>query len=325
MSGAKFTAIGIDVGGTKIAAGVVRFPSGEIHHSRRIPSTTGDRPVGLDVVCELVQGLAAEARASHGRIDAIGFGLCEIVPRDGTIGSGAMFKWSEREVKQGLSSIAPVMIEADVRAAARAEAMFGEGRNLDCFLYVSIGTGISCSLVIDGEPFLGARGATGTMGSGPLPAFDSTSPLSLEQIASGHGLRERFNRLGNNIASAEEVLAAADAGNAKARKLVETGARALGASIGWLVNVLDPAAVVLGGGLGIREGFFRETLVEAARQHIWWENHRNLPILTAGTKGDAGVIGAAAAAWIQASHSITKKPRSRPRSGQYRDPARFRK
>jgi glucokinase len=200
-----------------------------------------------------------------------------------------------------LAAIAPTVIEADVRAAARAEALLGAGDDLDLFLYVSIGTGISSCLVIDGEPFTGARGATGTMASGPLPGFseDITRPLlpTLEQIASGPALVSRFRAVGGAVESGEDVLAAAAAGNEDAARIVRSAAAALGASIGALVNVLDPQAVILGGGLGLSEGLFRETLINSARRHIWWPGHRDLSIVSASTGADAGVIGAAATAW----------------------------
>ena len=169
MSGVNFTAIGIDVGGTKIAAGLVEFPSGTVQGERRIP-TEGSSAAALDQICQIAFELVNCGRSSGLGIGGIGIGLCEIVRRDGTIGSSATFQWSETQICKRLSGIAPVVIEADVRAAARAEALLGRGHGLDCFLYVSIGTGISCCLVIDGEPFTGANGATGTMASGPLPS-----------------------------------------------------------------------------------------------------------------------------------------------------------
>ena len=78
---------------------------------------------------------------------------------------------------------------------------------------------------------------------------------------------------------------------------MQSGAAALGATIAWLVNVLDPEAVVIGGGLGLSEGTFWESLLASARQHIWSDLHRDLPIVRATTGPDAGLIGAGAAAW----------------------------
>jgi glucokinase len=178
--------------------------------------------------------------------------------------------------------------------------MFGAGRDARIFLYVSIGTGISCCLVIDGQPFTGARGATGTMASAPFPGFSETGIIrhpALEEIASGPALVARFVAQQGQATSARDVLAAAEAKNESAIAVVRSAAEALGASIGWLVSVLDPEIVVLGGGLGLSEGVFRQCLVDSARRHIWWDGHRDISIRSAATSSDAGLIGAAACAW----------------------------
>ena len=181
------------------------------------------------------------------------------------------------------------------------EALFGAGRDARVFLYISIGTGIASCLVIDGQPFAGARGATGTMASGPLPAFHEAGPKppspALEQLATGPAIVSRFNALHGDAQTGHDVLAAAANGNEQAAMVVRSAAQVLGGSIGWLVNVLDPERVILGGGLGLSEGLFREMLISSARAHIWWEGHRALPIVPAATSADAGLIGAAATAW----------------------------
>ena len=299
-----FTAIGVDVGGTKIAAGAVAFPQGIVQARRIIPTVPqrGGEAVLVDVE-RIVSELAAEVAEIGHRVDGIGMGVCEIVDQSGEIVSANSVAWTAVDVRRRLEAIAPVAIEADVRAAARAEALFGAGRNSRVFLYVTIGTGISCCLVTDREPFTGARGATGTMASGPLPGFNGegpTEPLpTLEQIASGPALVTRFRAARGVADSAQEVLKAAANGNAPAIAVVRSAAEALGATVGMLVGVLDPERVVLGGGLGLAEGLFRDALVSSARRNIWWDGHRDLPIVPAETGADAGLIGAAAAVWRQ--------------------------
>ena len=299
MSTPEFTAIGVDVGGTKIAAGLVTFPDGIVEARREIPTLPhrGGEAVLADVE-QLVSELAAEARAAGHSVRGIGLGVCEIVGRSGNIASANCLAWTSASVCQCLSKIAPTVVEADVRAAARAEALFGAGRDVNCFLYISIGTGIASCLVIEGQPFIGARGATGTMASGPLPGFDVVRPSgllpTLEQVASGPALVSRFNQLHGNARSGQEVIAAAAAGDERAARVVRSAAETLGGTIGLLVNVLDPERVILGGGLGVSTGIYRDTLIESARRHIWWEGHRDLPIIPAMTGPDAGLIGAAA-------------------------------
>jgi len=298
----KFTAIGVDVGGTKIAAGIVDFPGGVVRARRTIPTLPkrGGEAVLADVA-RLMQELASELEVDHGGIDGIGVGICEIVGHDGTIASANCLDWKSSSLQENFKSIAPVVIEADVRAAALAEAIFGAEQNAGDFLYISIGTGIASCLVIDGRPYTGARGATGTMASGPMPCFDAAGRAAhvptLEQIASGPALVLRFQALGGKAQSGNEVLAEAAAGNMDAIQVVESAAEILGGTIGWMVNILDPARVILGGGLGGSSGLFQDTVIKSARRHIWWEGHRDLSIVQAATGADAGMIGAAATAW----------------------------
>ncbi|MBL9128972.1 MAG: ROK family protein [Verrucomicrobiales bacterium] len=300
--GMPFFAIGLDVGGTKIAAGVVRFPDGRVIARQQVPTPLhlGSEAV-LDACHQLAADLATAARA-HGRtIHAVGIGLCELVDPSGRPRSSATLAWETLPVRERFGSIAPTVLEADVRAAALAEAEFGAGRQRHIFLYVTVGTGISSSLVVGRRPFAGVRGAAGTFASSPLPACATAPqpPPTLEQCASGLGLVNRFRAAGGTADSAVDVLAAAAAGDPRAVDIVTSGASTLGAGIGWLVNVLDPEAVVLGGSLGLAQGLFRERLVEGMRRQIWWDGHRDLPVVDAVTGNDAGLLGAATTAWYR--------------------------
>lgn len=294
--------IGIDVGGTKIAGGLVAFPEGRAFAKRITPteSTRGGRAV-LDDVLRLARELVDEAAALGQSVEAIGLGICELVDRNGNLASANCIQWLDQPVQEQLSALAPVVIEADVRAAALAEASFGAGKPFRNFLYVTIGTGISCCLMLDGKPYLGATGATGTMASSPLSVpcekCNHVSHRTLEEIAAGPALVARFNALGGHCTSGQEVLAAAGAGHALAIQIAQTAGDALGSQIGLLVNVLDPEAIIVGGGLGLSEGLYWDHLTASTRRHIWSNLRRGLPILRAATGADAGWMGAAAKAW----------------------------
>lgn len=299
--------VGIDVGGTKIAGGLVTFPGGfDLAHRRVIPThpERGGQPV-LDDVLRLARELAGHAAALGQCVGGIGLGVCELVDRDGNLASSNCIQWQDLPVREQLSAVAPAVIEADVRAAALAEALLGAGNLYQNFLYVSIGTGISCCLMLGGKPYRGARGATGTMASSPLSIeceeCGHISRRALEEIASGPALVVRFNALRGNAASGHDVLAAASSGDKAALQVVRSAGEALGSQVGLLVNVLDPEAVVIGGGLGLSHGPYWEQFLASTRLHIWSTLHRELPILRATTGVDAGWIGAAARAWQEFS------------------------
>jgi glucokinase len=307
MTAAGFHAVGIDVGGTKIAAGCVRFPEGVTLFRRVIPTSPqrGGEAV-LEDVALLADEVITGAGAAGVSVGGIGLGLCELVSPEERVLSENSIKWRDVPVHERLSRLAPFTLEADVRAAALAEARFGAGRGLRLFLYLTVGTGISCCLMMNGEPFVGTRGATGTMASSPVSVLcercGHLNQRSLEELAAGPGLVARLNeRRAGSARSGQEVLASALGGEPDALAVARTGGEALGAAVGWLVNVLDPEALVVGGGLGLSEGIYWDSFRAATRRHIWSEVHRDLPILRAMTGVDAGLIGAAAVAWKRAT------------------------
>lgn len=299
---ASTSVIGIDVGGTKIAAGSLELPEGRWTRFRTCPTRRerGGRGI-LEDVLQISEDLARETTSTTGRpVAAIGIGLCELIGRTGGILSGHSVDWRGLPVLEPLGRIAPAVLEADVRAAARAEALFGAGRGLDSFLHVTIGTGISCCLMLEGQPHLGSGGLTGTMASSPLGPLlgipDSGPAMTLEDLASGPALVARFRKAGGTADRGEEVLQAAADGHPIALQILDSAAVALGAHIGLMVNVLDPGAVVIGGGLGLSTGRYREGVTSAIRNQIWSGDQRGLPILPATTGIDAGWLGAAVAA-----------------------------
>jgi glucokinase len=294
-------AIGLDVGGTKVAGGLVRH-DGQIVVHRAIPTLPrrGAEAVARDVY-RLAEQLLDSARDAASVPVGIGLSLCELVGKQGQILSEQTIKWAQLDIRHRLSKLAPTVIDADCRAAALCEARFGAGRGFPIFLYVTIGTGISCSLVMEGHPYLGARGLTGTMASGAVTTLCSQcgeiSTSIVEQVASGPAIAARYNRaLGAKVDGSEQVLAAAIDGDARASEMIVSAATCLGSTIAQLVSVLDPHAVVIGGGLGSATGLYWQTLQTSIRIHIWSDAQRALPIVQGHYGNLAGLAGAAAVA-----------------------------
>jgi glucokinase len=292
-------AIGLDVGGTKIAAGLVGLPSGRLL-ARRVVATKSHRS-GETVLAEalgLASGLLEEAAARELRPLGIGVGVAELVDLEGNISSAQNIPWRGLPVQAAFSSLAPAVVESDVRAAARGEALLGAGQALRAFVYVTVGTGISACLVQDGHPYAGARGnaivlASGTCGL-ECPHCGAWAERVLEEYAAGRALVARYGR---GATQAEEVLAAAAEGDARAVEVVTSAGRALGQAVGMLVNLLDPEAAIVGGGLGLAGGPYWTSFVEALRRAIWSPVTRELAVLPARLGVDAGLMGAAAVAW----------------------------
>ena len=199
---------------------------------------------------------------------AVGLAVCELVDPRGRVRSAETVDWRATHLG-GFDRV-----ESDVRAAALAEARFGAGRDEPDFLYVSVGTGISHCLMSDGRPRVGVRGS----------AIGTGAPL-VEQWSSGLALARRTGHR-----SAEDALA-----DPAAQPVIADAAERLGLVLAALVNALDPGAVVIGGGLGLHDGY-RARVTAALRGAVYDDDARGLPVLPAGLGQDAAVIGAALAA-----------------------------
>ena len=262
MSGA----IGIDVGGTKIAAGVVDLDTGRVLHAERL--ATAPERGGAAVLADCA-GLA-------GRLGApqlpVGVGICEMVDRDGRITSAETIEWRDLDVV-GIGRGGTVVVESDVRAAALAEARFGAGAGLESFLYAIVGTGASVCLVLEGRPLLGARGNAIVLGSPPA-----------ELVASGRAIAERTG--------VDARTAVTDPAHAVE---VDYAVAVLGGVLATLVNALDPDRLIIGGSLGRSQPFFGR-VAEATRAGIEYPDTRRLRIVPSALGPDGGVVGAALAA-----------------------------
>jgi glucokinase len=303
----EMVAIGIDVGGTKIAAGLVALGSGQVL-SRRVTATEAERggEAVLRDVLELAKELLVQAQSNQQPVCGIGLDVCELVDLQGNVTSDFTVAWKGLPVRQRLGEIAPSVVESDVRAQALAEARFGSGKNFDPFVFVNIGTGISSCLVQGGVPLAGARGNALVLGTGPV-SVPGVPPFVLEEFASGSAVGQRYaagsaqrargleaeSPLSAKSATAEVVVTLANEGDALAREILQSAGQAMGSALGWLANVLDPEAIVIGGGLGTADGLYWEAMVRSARTHIWSDDTRRLPIVKAALGQDAGLIGAA--------------------------------
>jgi glucokinase len=296
--------LGLDVGGTKIAAGVVAFPSGEVILKRFTPTLPkrNAREILNDAVA-LADDLARGVSGNGIRIGSVGIGVAELVDPRGCITSDQTIPWRDTPVAEAFAHLGPVVVESDVRACALAEAILGAGRAFRLFTYVAVGTGISHCLVQDQVPFAGARGNALILASAALTTTCTNCGAVvneiLEEVGSGPALLRLYNRRvqGTVAACAEDVVARAASGDSVAAEVVCRGGRALGNSVGFLVNVLDPEAVVVGGGLGLAGGLYWSAFETATREHIWSDTARDLRILPAALGQESGLIGAAAAAW----------------------------
>lgn len=281
--------LGIDVGGTNIRAGLYE-PQRRVLHCLRAIGTEAEQGGihALTRVADLARTVIEAGKAQGLSTRRVGIGIPELVAPDGRIASASTLPWRLASVRSRLRQFGAVTVIPDVVAAALAEARLGAGRGRSVFLYLSVGTGISSTLVIDGRPFRGAHGHALCFASGRTAAAGE----SLEGRASGPALLARARARGVTVPDTPALLAAAGAAAGAARELVDAAATELALHVAILANALDPGLIVLGGGLGCAPGRFAATFRASLPQYTWGTHARRLQVRRAQLGARAGVIGA---------------------------------
>lgn len=277
---------GIDVGGTK-CLGVALDGDGAV--VRRIKVPTPQDPA------ELLAAIAGVAR-DLGEHTTLGVGLPGLVTTGGVVRSSPNLpELREFDARAGLEAALgrPVAVGNDATCAALAEWRLGAGRGVDEMVLVTLGTGIGGGLVQNGQVQLGANGFAGEIGHMTVQRHGFPCPCGRrgcwERYASGSGiLAISGGRRG------EEVMAAARAGEAAALAVVDEFADWVAIGLVNLTNLLDPARIVLGGGLVGAADVIAEPIGRRFVARLYAPEHRPHPDLAFGQLGEeAGAIGAA--------------------------------
>lgn len=288
-------AIGIDIGGSKTAIGLIDLDTGSV-----LTEEVFDTPAVAETdqpYVDRMKGIVARLR-EDAEVSKIGIGLCELVDNSGRIVSAHRVSVADEQLRTAFYDFETVVIESDVHAAALAEARFGAGQNLKQWVYVNAGTGISSVLMKGDACYNGAHGWAICLGMSPVDLANGNHGNEtdfIEDRAGGAGLVREAREVGLTLDTAWELLAAAERGESKAVLVLEKGGHILGNAIALLVNMLDPQRVVVGGGLASLDGPYWRALGEAARLSIWHRPAKDVQIRQSLLKGQAGMIGAALA------------------------------
>ncbi len=284
--------VGVDIGGTKTAVLAVALPEVRVLFRTTFPTQAKLGAVNLRRQLVMTLGRLRSQLYLDER-PPVGVSVPELVDLEGLVVTDVVVPGLTGDLKEW-GDVGVVQVESDVRAAAHAEASAGAGRVFPSFAYVSIGTGISSAFVWGGSVWPGAHGAAILVGSGPFgPQLRSDGrPYSLEEVASGPAMAAAYRAVGGNAESAQEVLDQY-AYDPLAAKVVARAGSAAGQGVALLVNVLDPHAVIVGGGLGCVDGPYWQVLEAAARTHTWADAARRIPLMRSSLGPDAAAIGAA--------------------------------
>jgi fructokinase len=248
--------IGIDLGGTKIEA-IALDANGRERFRHRVPTPRGNYVATVEAVVSLVALGEAVVGSS-----TVGVGMPGVVSRATGLVKNANSTWlNGRPLSEDLSARLgrPVRLANDANCFALSEATDGAAAGLPVVFGVILGTGVGGGLVVNGRVVTGANAIAGEWGHNPLPwpeAGEWPGPPCycgrsgcIETLLSGPGLaRDHQGRTGREL-DAAGIVAAAAAGDEDARESVATYERRLARALASVVNVFDPDAIVLGGGV----------------------------------------------------------------------------
>lgn len=305
--------IGVDVGGTKVLGGVVNEHGTVLAHARRDTPRQGGSAL-TQAIADVALELMKDYDVSCVGISAAGFVSSD---RKTMLASPNIAGWNGVNLDKELGALIglPLVIENDANAAAWGEARFGAGVNEDHLMLLTIGTGIGGGIVVNGQLYRGAFGVAAEFGhmrvvpDGHLCGCGARG--CFEQYASGNALlrhaREAISAspevarnllaLGDgtvNGLTGKHITDAARQGDAVALAAFNTTAQWLGAGIASLSVVLDPACVVIGGGvIDAGEILLAPTRAAVERYMPFAGKHPSPRIIAAELGNEAGLVGAA--------------------------------
>ena len=309
-------AIGVDIGGTKVAGGVVNAAGEVIARTRR---DTPHRSTSPDVVEDTIVSVVEELLADHAdRVVAVGIGAAGFVAADrATVVFAPHLSWRHEPLRDALSSrlALPIFVDNDANAAIWAEYRFGAGRGESHLVMVNLGTGIGGGLVLGGQVFRGRHGIAGEFGHMQVVPngirCECGNKGCWEQYASGNALVREARALWESgsptvtddlrsmVGRPEDltgplITEAARRGDWLARELLGEIGTWLGIGIADLAAALDPGTFVIGGGVSAAGDLLLEPARAAFRAQLTGRGYRpEARIVAAQLGNEAGVVGAA--------------------------------
>jgi glucokinase len=314
--------IGVDVGGTKVAAGLVN-QRGEILSQTRTPMVTAkDGAAGLAAVVSAIDAVSAEPGEGQKHRHSIrGIGICSPGPLDPK--TGVVINppnvpcWRNFPLAGEVARIyrVPVKVDNDANAAALAEARWGAGQGYSNIFYATIGTGIGTGIIFDRQIYHGRTGAAGEGGHVSIdyrgPRCGCGKPGCVEAFAAGPAIARRararlrqangenskmLELAGGNIetVSSEMVGAAYSQGDPLAREILDETVEFLSLWLGNMIDLLDPEVLIIGGGVASMLSPFFEELKNRIPRYCVNSRCREIPLLKAHYGADSGIAGGAA-------------------------------
>jgi len=290
--------MGIDLGGTKTEVLVLDAQQHPLYRERFATPTQDYESILTSIV-----GQVRRAQTSFGADITVGIGIPgALSPRSGKLRNSNTQCLNGRELLRDLENRLQhdVRIENDANCFALSEAREGAGRGYRVVFGVIIGTGTGGGLVVDGKLLNGPHAITGEWGHNPLPwwreddgahACYCGKRACIETYLSGPGVAQNYQlRFGHSLTS-EEIVAAAASGDESCRQMLDCYFDQLARALAHLINILDPDAIVLGGGMSNIDAIY--PAVAARLENYVFSDYVATPVLQAARGDASGVYGAA--------------------------------
>lgn len=286
----KKKVLGIDIGGTKVAAGIVDSV-GNYSYQTELPSNTTTAETMFQTVVDVINKVLNDSKLSINEFYGIGIGIPGKVDLKNGI---AVFQnnipWNNfpiiNRLKSKYGESIKIVIDNDVKMAAYAEYKMKKISKEKIFTYVTVSTGIAATSIID-DKILRGNGFSGEIGY--IPYKTQEKYIALEKYASGPAIHEAVKEAG----STKEVFSLAFNGNEEAMRVLQETAHALSIGLYSIICVLDPSSIVLGGSVAYHNPKFVEMIVDEVSTLIHDEQKHILQSIEISSLGSMnGLVGA---------------------------------
>ena len=294
--------IGVDVGGTKVAGGVVD-EHGNILAQHRVHTPARDAEATTEAITSVIQTLRTDYT-----IEGVGIGIAGFVDADRSMVYFApnLLGWRNGPLREEVEKRVrlPVVVENDANAAAWGEARFGAGRADKFLVCVTVGTGVGGGIVVNGRAIEGANSIAGEWGHNSLPwpaAGELPGPRCgcgkaghIEAFLSGPGLLRDYRLAAGESLEPAQIVARAESGDSTCEAVLARYEERLARALASVINLLDPDVIVLGGGMSNAGRLYRNVPPRWGA-HVYSDTVATR--LVKAVHGDASGVRGAARLW----------------------------
>lgn len=320
-------AIGIDVGGTKIKAGLVS-QAGQILHRYTTTAHSEQQPeVVIDAIEQAYRAVLEISSIDPADIEAVGLGFPGNTngPAGIVLVSSNLPAWDHYPLRDTVSARIglPVVLDNDTNLGAVGEHRYGAGRGTRHMVYMTFSTGIGIGIIINNQLYVGHTGTAGELGhviidiggppcscgkDGCVMAYASgvgISRMAYDQIEAGADTRlTKMMPADGRRFSGEQLVEAANQGDGTAREILATAGYYCGVGLSMIIQILNPEMIVIGGGLSRIGPLVMDPAMAAMREHTQPQMWDSVQVVPWQLGDDLGIIGAAAKVFADAELSL---------------------